>query len=189
MKRCTIIIASHQYAGFAGFPFRKVKWSSYVEEANKSCGSDCIFIDISLGVWTYYVHIDGVQYIAALSNTADPTLSGTELLSANRVAVVEVLYILEDELGTTHLVSTGLEDSAKPLPSFNKPRMGRLASSGPRRPPRTYRGSNSVLSKTGHRFVGCPCLGRENSNGGLYTGNARYITNIRKDLRYCSRGA
>lgn len=51
-------------------------------------------MDISLDVWAYYVYIDGVQYIAALSNTADPTLSGTELLRANRAATVEVLYIV-----------------------------------------------------------------------------------------------
>lgn len=82
-------------------------------------------VDISLGVWARYIHIDGVRYIADLSNEADPS-KRTMLLNACEASEVDVLYSLEDHLGIRQLVFSCQGGRVKLLSSPSKSRKGAL---------------------------------------------------------------
>ncbi len=74
-------------------------------------------VDIELGVWASYVCIDGVRYIADLSNAVDSRSSSAMILHVCKTSEINVVYSLEDHLGIRRLVFASQEDTAKP-PSF-----------------------------------------------------------------------
>jgi hypothetical protein len=75
---------------------------------------DCC-VDTSKSVWASYVHIDGIRYVAALSN--EPGLDFRRVLDADRVPRVGTVYILEDHLGIRQLVFAAFGERVE-LPSF-----------------------------------------------------------------------
>ena len=85
--------------------------------------SDCC-VDMSKDVWARYVHIDGIRYLAALSNRQEVAgIHSCKLVDAGSVSQSTVLYILEDHLGVRQLVLTGPNASVK-LPSSDNARPG-----------------------------------------------------------------
>lgn len=94
---------------------------STVQELWHACYNSDGDIDISQGVWARYIHIDGVRYVASLSNMDGPGCA--KLLDINIAAKIEVFYVLEDHLGIRQLVFASPGHSAK-LPSLRSPKIG-----------------------------------------------------------------
>jgi len=59
---------------------------------------DCC-IDTSANVWARFVSIDGVHYVANLTNTPVPGRGYNQIFHADKPPPTDILYILEDHLG------------------------------------------------------------------------------------------
>ncbi|KAK4041709.1 hypothetical protein C8A01DRAFT_14573 [Parachaetomium inaequale] len=96
---------------------------------------DCC-VDMSKDVWARYVHIDGIRYLAALSNHQKGAgIHSCKLVDAGSVSQSTMLYILQDHLGVRQLVLIGPNASVK-LPSSNTAKPGpwwRVSSKCPER--------------------------------------------------------
>jgi hypothetical protein len=81
-------------------------------------------VDVSKGIWAKYVCIDGIRYLAALSNDEDGAGPNSyKLVDADRASRSSALYVLEDHLGIRHLVFVAPGESAR-LPSFDNAKPG-----------------------------------------------------------------
>ena len=83
-------------------------------------------IDMSLDVWVRYIHIDGIRYIAELSNQDDRS-GHMSLLSTVRMfrreSRVKTIYILENHLGIRQVIFTTSTRSTK-LPTLDNAELG-----------------------------------------------------------------
>ena len=77
-------------------------------------------IDILLGVWAHYVYIDGIRYVARLTNKEE--VNCTKILDASKASKVRFMYVLQNHLGIRQVVFA--TSGAAKIPSYHSQKGG-----------------------------------------------------------------